>query len=383
MIATRSSIITVVRAGVILLAVAACSFERAIPSDGDAGVVIPDAPPGAWLTGYPYRKAVAVTRGPGTTTLAEFPVGIVLASDPDLAARARADGRDIVVTSGDAMTRLEHELVAFSASDGALELWARVPALPPATTTVLYLYYGGAPTAPSAAAVWPAATFKGVWHLSGAAADAADSTAGGHTLTAAATPAVPAHVAGLAGSARSYDGVDDALAIADPGDGSLDVGTRSFAYTLWLRSAGTVGMFDNPFFRGGTSPGSPGFCLLTGSDDPWLGKLHDGTTYTELALVPPVTNTWLHVAVVVDRDSTPARASAYVDGVQTAQQALALGSLDTQRELSLGAGTVPFRGALDEVRLYNTAPSAEWIATEHANLATPGFLVRGDEEREP
>jgi len=366
----------------VLLGLGACGFQVDLqPPDAPA---IPDAPPGAWVTGYAYRKPIVVTRA-GSSTLASFPVGIVLASDPDLAAHARGDGGDIVVTSGDAMTRLDSELASFDASTGRLELWTRVPALPPATSTILYVYYGGPTSTTNAPDVWPPARFKGVWHLSDPAstAIAADSTAAGHTLGSMGT-AIPTHEPGVAGLARGHDGVDDELQIGDPADGSLDVGMQSFAVSVWLNSAGAVGTFDNPFFKGGTSPGSPGYCVITGSQNPWLGKLHDGASYLELTLAPPASSQWLHVAIVVDRSTSPARGVAYVNGVQTDQQTITLGSLDTQRELSIGAGSgSAYRGLVDEARIYNTALTADWIATEYANLATPGFITKGTEERMP
>jgi hypothetical protein len=380
-----------VRIGAVLALVAGCGFETTVvlaqPGDAstvDTPVVIPDAPPGAWLAGYSHRKPIAVTRA-GTTTLADFPIGIVLASDADLAARARPDGRDIVVTTGDAMTRIDSELVSFG-SNGALELWTRVPSLPPATTTILYVYYGGPASTTNPAGVFPTARFKGVWHLSDATpANAADSTPHAHALTTAGS-AIPTAQQGVAGSARMHDGVDDKLEIADPIDGSLDVGTQSFAYSAWIRSSGTVDVYDNPFFKGGTSAGNPGYCIMTGTFNPWIGKLHDGNTYAEIALAPTTTlNQWLHLVVVVDRSVTPAKGRGFVNGVMTSDVDVTLGSLNTTRELSLGAGSngALFHGLIDEARIYNTALTADWIATEYANLATPGFITKGNEETMP
>jgi hypothetical protein len=310
----------------------------------------------------------------------------VLAADGDLQAHARSDGRDIVVTSGDAMTRLDSELAAYTPSSGALELWTRVPSLAPATTTIVYVYYGGPSSTTNAAAVWPTARFKGVWHLSdpASAAGAADSTPAANTLGAIGT-GIPTHEAGVAGFARDHDGVDDELTIADPVDGSLDVGTQSFAYSVWMNSGGSVGPFDNPFFKGGTSNSNPGYCIMTGTLNPWIGKLHDGTAFLEMSLGAPANSQWLHVAIVVDRAPNPDRATAYVNGVQTDQQNITLGSFATQREFSLGAGSggARFRGLVDEARIYNTALTADWIATEHANLATPGFIAKGAEETMP
>jgi Concanavalin A-like lectin/glucanases superfamily len=378
-----------VRFGGLLVLVGACKFgtSTSVNPDGDPvddltdmQVVIADAPPGAWLAGFTYRKGVVVTR-PGTQALQDFPVGIVFGSDADLAAHARPDGRDIVVTTGDAMTRLDSELVAFS-NTGALELWARVPTLPAGATT-LFVYYGGAATTTNPATVFPTARFKGVWHLSDAnPAAAADSTPANHTL-ASAGAAVPASISGVAGSARSHDGIDDALAIPDPVDGSLDVGTTSFSYSTWIKSTATVDDFDNPFFKGGTSTSNPGYCIMTGNYNPWIGKLHDGTSFVEVNLSPTTTlGAWLHLVVVVDRSVSPAKGRGYVNGAMVSQIDVTLGSLSTNRGLSLGAGSGGslYHGLIDETRIYASALTADWIATEYANLTASGFLGRGPQE---
>lgn len=369
-----------VRFGAVVMVVAgACTFGSTVQPVTDGAIDVAEAPP--WLAGFAYRKPIAIQR-PGTQALQDFPLGIVLASDADLAAHARADGTDIVLTAADATTRLDVELVAFSAS-GALELWARVPTLPAGAST-LYVYYGGAPADTDPAAVFPTARFKGVWHLSDANAGAAvDSTPAHHTLTSAGA-AVPASSPGIAGTGRVHDGVDDALAIADPADGSLDVGTASFSYSAWIRSTGTVADFDQPFYKGGTSTAFPGYCLMTGNYNPWIGKLHDGTSFVEIPLTQTTTTgQWLHLAIVVDRAAGQGR--GYVNGVMTSAVDVTLGSLATPRELSLGVGSggAKYRGMIDETRIYTGALTADWIATEHANLAVPGFLTPGAEQARP
>jgi hypothetical protein len=372
----------------LVIGVGGCGIEQTLPPSIDAPN-IPDAPPGAWLAGFMYRKPIVVMRATGTSTLVNFPVGIILDGDPDLVAHARGDGGDIVVTSGDAMTRLDSELATYAGASGALEIWTRVPMLPPGQT-ILYIYYGGDAAATNAAGVWPANLFKGVWHLGESGGTSRDSTSAAHHLGSTGT-SIPTNADGRAGRARLHDGLDDTLAVLDPVDGSLDVGMNSFAFSTWIYSMGTVNMFDNPFFRGGTSPGSPGYCFLTGNYVPpegaaWLGKLHDGANYVELGLTPTATTMqWLHLVVVVDRAPSPDTATAYVNGAVTDTRTITLGSLDTTRELSVGSalGASAYHGITDELRIYNMAPTAEWIATEHANLATAGFITKGTEQRSP
>src|SRR5262249_43702618 len=111
-----------------------------------------DAPAGGpWLPGYAHRKRITIS-GPIAAALADFPVSIAFAGDPDLAAGALADGSDIVFTAGDATTRLDAEHVAYAAATGALEAWVRT-SIDPGSATTLFMYYGGMPEA-SAQTTW-------------------------------------------------------------------------------------------------------------------------------------------------------------------------------------------------------------------------------------
>ena len=63
---------------------------------------------------------------------------------------------DIFFTGDDGTTKLDHELVTYSAGD--LIAWVRVPSLSSSVDTVVYMYYGNAtpPANLDAAGVWDA-----------------------------------------------------------------------------------------------------------------------------------------------------------------------------------------------------------------------------------
>jgi hypothetical protein len=337
-----------------------------------------DAPPGAWLGSFTYRKEIHVTPG-GAATLADFPVGIIETSDPQLVAHARPDGQDLAVTAADGLSRLDSELVGFDASTGGFELWTRVPSLPPPTTR-LYLYYGGAATT-STTAVW-GPMFAGVWHMSDLMG-ARDSTSHAHHVQAVSGAAEPGHVAGVAASARAFDGVDDRFDIPDPADGGLDFGTSSFSYSIWTYEVAAQNQFDMAFYKGGASAIHPGYCMMLGTAD-WEAKIHDGTQFTNVYFgqEPALTSRWLHLVAVVDRASS--QILAYTNGALAGQNALgAVGALSNTEPFDLGFGPVgaqPYKGWIDEVRIYHGALGADWIAAEYANLSDAGFVTFGAEE---
>ncbi len=118
--------------------------------------------------GWAYRKAITIdhTKVAGGADLSDFPVLINLGSDAQLAAGAQADGDDILLTSADGTTKLDHEIETYVTASGEFMAWVRVPTLSASLDTVLYLYYGnaGAANQENSGGVWDS-DYQGVWHL--------------------------------------------------------------------------------------------------------------------------------------------------------------------------------------------------------------------------
>lgn len=56
----------------------------------------------------------------------------------------KTDGTDILFTSVDGTTKLNHEIESYSSSTGASIFWVQVPSLAKTSDTVLYIYFGNA-----------------------------------------------------------------------------------------------------------------------------------------------------------------------------------------------------------------------------------------------
>ena len=358
-----------------LSAAAACSF-RVHPAGGDApagdtGGGGGDAPGDAAPR---YRKHITLTAS-SPTTLTDFPASIVL-SDPALAMHARPDGSDLAFTAADG-TPLSFEIVHYAA--GSLEAWVRVPAL--AASAELYLTYGGAP-ATSPGATWSPAVFAAAWHFGEAQPPWTDSAAP-HPTAAASTTTTPAVVTGIAGSALSFDGVDDTTSAGDPADGSLDFGTSSFSVGCWVNVTTSADPYDAVIDKGGDTS-IAGYMFSLGTSN-WLVEVGDGGVTTPYALFGQETSLlghWNHLVAVIDRGAQTL--TAYTNGALAQQVSIAgYGSFDATKDFAIGTATQMYRfaGLVDEVRVYKTALSADWIAAEHANLASPGtFVTVGAEE---
>ncbi len=139
--------------------------------------------------------------------------------------------------------------------------------------------------------MWPS-EFRAVWHLSEPAGSSATDSAGTHTLDQGTAGLIPGHTAGIAGLGRDHDGVVDVIFFVDPADGSLDFGTASFSYSIWVNADANLDQFDQPFYKGGTTGSLPGYCLMLGTGV-WAGKLHDGSNFDDIELSDnPTLNAW-------------------------------------------------------------------------------------------
>jgi hypothetical protein len=328
------------------------------------------------LPGGGYRKQIKLG-SISPTDLVRFPVSVAWSEDDDLA-RAATEASDLVVTASDGVTPLPREIVSYSSATGELDMWVEVPRIQGGSFTTMYLYYGAA-RSNGLPLVWPD-MYAGVWHMTGSNGMYPDS-ARGHPATETMVARYPGSTTGMAGKAAEFDGVDDTLAAADPVDGSLDFGVRPFSYGLWVFASATVGTFDEPFHKGGSSTSNPGFDIELGAGN-WEALLNDGSLEVSIVFGTESTLTgyWLHLVAVADRAN--ARFRGFLDGVEVAFVSLQnLGSVDATLPISLSRSSAIFNGKIDEVRVYEGALSADWIGAEYTNLADRESLFTIGEEQ--
>lgn len=367
----------------------ACSFQLtfgpapaddAPPIDARPDAEVVDAEPPHWLPGYSYRKRIDVATGQ-QVALADFVAAVIVSGDADLAAHARDDGQDLVVTTSND-TILEYELERFDESTGELVLWVRVPSLAPATR--LYLYYGGDIRLHDTRATWDPQTYRAAWHLGDAQSGTARDSAGQHDLAASGTSSSPPVTAGIAGGARIFDGSNDSLR-DDGDDNTLDfAASESFSYSVWVNVAQSQGEFDMPMYKGGSSAGQAGFDIELGLNN-WTSYIGDGAKNRGVTIANQTLNAWVHVAFVVQRSTQ--EHIGYKDGLQIQKMGIGdIGNIASGSTFVIGSngGNYWFRGRIDEPRIYARALAPEWIAAEHANLRDPSsFAQVGGEEAMP
>jgi len=367
-----------------LTSVSSLQFRtRATPVGGMSG----------WYAGWSYRKALTIDGTKVTANHTDFPVLVSLAADAGLTASAQADGGDIVFTSADGTTKLSHQIESFHRTSGTLVAWVKVPSLPTATNTTLYMYYGNASARgqQNPSGVWDA-NYQSVWHMNQPpnepyANDIKDSIAApNHGSSHGSMGATENPVSGKIGNALSFDGMDDYLSTA-----TSTAGPQAFTLEAWLHTTSAsghkiIGLEDTQTGQTSTNFGS---MLYTGTD----GNVRFGLYDTAQRSVPGsavADGQWHHVAATFD--TAVDRAYLYVDGTQHADVVVTqaqsftgwwrIGGYKATGWTGGADGYLP--GRLDEVRVSTTARSPGWVSTAYNNQSAPStFYAIGAEESAP
>ncbi len=337
--------------------------------------------------GYSYSRAITIdhTKVPNTDQ-SNFPV-LFSGTYPYLATAANggkaqnANGYDIIFTSDAAGTnKLDHELESYSATNGTIIAWVRIPTLSHTTDTAIYIWYGNSAVTTSQenrTGVWDG-NYKSVWHLpNGTVLSAGDSTSNGNNGTNSGATAT----AGKLGGAASLNGSTNYIS-----SGSL-ITSNVFTISAWIYlRAYPLNCYGAGLFYQGTGNYYIGthFTIESGCSGlvNTLTFRYEGSTYVGAANNSIQLNTWQHVAVTYSGGT----ATLYVNGVP---QGSASG-LGTQAPVanpsavgywynSADPGRF-FNGSMDEMEVSSVARGGDWIAAEYNNQSAPAtFYSVGSE----
>lgn len=330
-----------------------------------------------------YRKPIQidgarVVGGPH----AHFPVLIQLASAPDLAAHARADGFDIRFATA-AGENLAYERESYDPATGALTAWVQLPVLGSAGATFDLLY--GDPEAADQQqpqAVWDA-SFEAVWHFAGTTLDSTSHHDDGTPHGGLAFGAAPI------GQGLAFDGIDAYLSVAK--SAGLSATASAGTFSLWIRWNVSAGGNYQMMMSSSNQFVTPrdGFEWANQPDGhhyfyPWGGTETDFAYYSD----PFTDGIWQHLAVTLD-DATKT-VVVYVDGAAiTPLQNVAWLQVAQPDDWLWGGnpamgGPDWFLGGMDEIRVESAVRSAGWLATEVANQRSPAtFFSVGAETTAP
>ncbi len=307
----------------------------------------------AWYNNsWTYRKSITIDHTKVSANQTNFPVLISISSDSNLASNALSSGNDILFTSSDGTTKLNHEIESYNSSTGQLNAWVNVSSLSSTADTVLYMYYGnsGVSNQQNKTGVWNS-NYKLVYHFDESSGSTVnDSTSNGTNGTATGTTIV----SGKFSNARGFSGNTNYITTTLTNGSTMTV-------SAWATHSGDSDMLFNK--QSGTGPdlffysGKISWNTWNGANNPFCNEpstINDGNYHL--------------YTVVVSSGNT----ALYYDGALcgTATYADPSGSFN----ISSNAG-YDWHGNIDEMRVSNNALSSSWIATEYNNQNSPSTFI--------
>ncbi|MBC8191728.1 MAG: DUF2341 domain-containing protein, partial [FCB group bacterium] len=345
--------------------------------------------------GYEHRKLITLngSQVSGTADHINFPVMIsftdaMLRSTSNGGGVQNPSGYDILFTQSDGSTLLDFELEDYSSTSGELLFWVRLPSLSPSVDSTIYLYYGksGVYADQSDTLTWND-NYLGVWHLD----DLTDAASNTNVLLNRNTATSDS---GMVGSCREFDGDGDELEEVNGGI-YLD-GLDSLTVSLWARA--DVLNSDMGLIYGDQPDGADA-ALMIRQDA--AGERGGGTNVYRTSMNTGNNNklrhessngsadtTWQYLVLThVENDTSRFYINGSYDHYSWATSKLGLTSKNETLLIGKGSkdgATSSWNGLIDEVRICSVAVSADWIATEYANMSAPGtFLTVSDTNELP
>ncbi len=311
-------------------------------------------------SGYSYYKEVTIQSSQVVGTHTNFPV-LININDSDLATNARSDGFDIIFTSNDGNTILDHQLESYSS--GNLVAWVKVPSISSASNTSIRMYYANPSisTNQSVNTVWDN-NYQLVMHMNGLSNSSTVSQAITNSGTTSGT--------GKIGNARAFNSAQSQfIQVAD--NASLDI-TGNLTISFWYNA-----IDGNPdIISKGIGSGSTYEADVSGGSRPRFRKNNSNGNNLR-ANNSLNTNTWYYLTFVQSNSGREIRINGVLDVSDNNT-----GSFNTNNDpLYISRSGDPINGRLDEVRISNIARSANWITTEYQNQNNPStFLSFGQQQ---
>jgi prepilin-type N-terminal cleavage/methylation domain-containing protein len=290
------------------------------------------------------------------------------------------NGYDIIFTSDAAgLNLLPFERESYNASTGAVNFWVQVPTVSGSVNTTIYLWYGGANSATDQSNAWGTwdSNYAGVWHLDETSGTQHDSTRNGNN-SSIINVQTQGSATGKIGGADTFDGSSSYIQVGSgvmgspssvtlSGWGSLNSSQPEQPNMLVTLGDDVNLLAGDPSF----SPSGTAACYYTGGGPNYWYSTGTG--------VNTIGTGWHYYSYTVDGANYIQ--TMYIDGVQQGQttnaQAISYTSPYSGTVTVIGAHgcecgtTFHFAGSIDEVRVSNSARSADWIATEYNNQNSP------------
>ena len=317
----------------------------------------------------------------GASTLSGFPVLVCIAKNSpsgfsydDL--QSKSTGADIAFVGMDG-TGLPFEIDSWDPSGTSL-IWVRLPSMRNGTQFVMC--WGSTSSGKDVCNESPFSGYVGVWHMSEASGTVADSS--GHSLAAVPTGSGAATlsiaVSGPVGNGRQCSNSTSTRSyLKVPSYNSQSVGD-TFAISGWFNVGSSQSAQDARLVsRKENWEDNNGWELIWKKDTTIAAR---GASKDNIASDKrKFGGGWKHLFVVYNGRT----ATLYENGVQMASATGGAAATDNNVALGIGdypenANQAPLVGSVDECRLLDAVPSADWVAAEYASMTDSAFLTAGE-----
>jgi len=194
----------------------------------------------------------------------------------------------------------------------------------------------------------------GYWPMDGNANDASDPVDGSIQGLVKGSPTWVGGVKGQAIALNAATSVVDSVVLGTAANLNFGADT-DFSVSIWIQSTSTAPwgtVISNKDWNDGVNVGW-GLFDYSGPNMDW--NIANGTGRADLYFPDLYDGKWHHVCATNSRGGL---ASVYIDGGLTTEQTIAVipGTIDTGHAVTIGAdglGNYPFRGLVDEVKIFN------------------------------
>lgn len=312
--------------------------------------------------GYGYYKQITLNTGQINGTHSNFPI-LVSITDSDLVGKTQPDGDDIIFGSDvNGTTIYDHQIESYNSANGTYRAWVKIPTLSDANNTLVMFYGNGSANNTSTTATWDA-NYQMVMHFNN---NTIDYTSKGNNGTAGTTTNL---ASAKIGSGRSFPGTSAGL-VTIANNASLNI-TGNITISFWVNFNSFDGSPD--IITKGAYNSSYGIWAQTSGQ---LVFQDDGAQFNSTSNL--TTGTWQYVTVT---NSTSNGRSIYIDGVLSGNNGTAFSFTNNNDALTISTDDYPINASFDEVRISNSARSANRISTEYNNQNNPGsFHTFGSEQ---
>ena len=309
-----------------------------------------------------------------------------------------SNGADLVFADADD-NEIPHEIDTWNPSGESL-VWIR-PATLSASMGPIFMYYGASSATPSSSTgVW--SEYVGVWHLNDTVNTSTYGTFPNSTAVSGIDGEMASHsTANEAGRIGKSFRVNDGgfktgnynyggVFVNDSGTGSpLDLGD-TFAISGWFKHADQQLYYDHFFYKrqaadnAATKPPTGAFAIeiaVGSGKTAQVGPRGSSSGNTKVSLSSNMIDVWAYMTFVYSGN----KCYVYQNGVLAGTSSINA-VVDNDAPLAFGnnclatgenIGDAAWCGWIDEVRLMDGVPTAEWLAAEYEAMTTEGYLEFG------